>query len=119
MKAITVETLFSGYFSENNSKYADELFWSPTENNFVHRVVACYSGVDGTCQCGSHETYSESRVSPDRALDLLQSWGIVLESNIDATKTRRRVEDALRKNSSLATLLTIAKLLNVEVAIKE
>ena len=117
MKAITVETLFSGHFSQNDHKYADELFWSPERNSFIHRIVACYSGIDGTCQCNSHDTYSEDCISPDRAVELLKSWGIVLEKNVDVIKTRRRIEDALRKTNSMTTLLTIAKLLNVNAAL--
>ena len=116
MKAITIETLYSGHFIENDHRYADEMYWSRINSSFLHRIVRCHAGVDGTCQCNSHDSHYEICISPDKAVELLRSWGIVLENNIDASSTRLRVENAL-ESSSLATLLTIAKLLDVEVAL--
>ena len=119
MKTITIENLFNCRFVESDHRYAAEMYWSKLQNTFIHRIVRCYSGVDGTCQCNSHDSHYEILLTPDKAIELLKEWGYVLEESVDASKTRRRAEDALRKNSSLATLLAIAKLLNVEVAIKE
>lgn len=67
-----------------------------------------------------------SRVSPEEALD--RGWAEVRDGMffigsvelcpiaIDYQKTRRRVEDALRKTGDIAALIRIAAILNVKIA---
>jgi len=99
----------------------DILFWSQKEGSHVYGSVNCISSTQfgGRCQCNSHDTWEERLVSIDEAVKILRKWDIYLEEDpqgIDIQKTRRRVEDRLRKDAK--AVLTAAGVLGVDVALR-
>jgi len=94
----------------------DILFWSNTEGSHVHGAAACLSSTvfGGTCNCNSHDTWEERRVSVDEAVGILKEWGVHVEGEYNRDALKEDVEQAVF-NASPETLLRLAGVLGVEV----
>lgn len=116
MDMLTLPEVYSGYWIEENAdRYADRVRFMESRGTFLLLSVKCHSGVDGTCQCNAHDTYHEQELLPGAALELLKEWGYRIEDQLDWSKIRRRVEDALRKTTDRSTMFSIAKMLNMKL----
>jgi hypothetical protein len=94
---VSMSEIFRGveYFEYVNSQYSDSLRFIRKEGLFIWRSVHCHGGVDGTCQCNSHETYCDRDLSVEEGLAKLREWGLTIQEDVNWEDVKERISWAL------------------------